>query len=197
MQQTQHVTFASTGLPQVSVLTFKKQKDLVKKRHEALLAGKGKSYRGIGTHRRSTTKHTWTYGELAELSAVFMEYYERKPIWKMAEEIRASFAIQLRHQQQQQQQQQPAADEEQVAELREPRTHLPTIAAIENKLMDCASLKFRDISKPSLMHCEVWTHLLRAQKHRTMIRDMTTNAKQRLQKRCLFCPNSCAEWTEN
>ena len=184
--QTQRVTFASTatpadtnsGLPQVSVLTIKKQKDLMKKRRESLLAGKGKSYRGIGTHRRSTTKHTWTYGELAELSAVFMEYYERKPIWKIAEEIRASFAIQLRHQQQQQQQQQPAADEEQVAELREPRTHLPTIAAIENKLMDCASLKFRDISKPSLMHCEVWTHLLRAHKHRTMIRDMTTNAKQ-------------------
>lgn len=154
----------------------------MKKRRESLLAGKGKSYRGIGTHRRSTTKHTWTYGELAELSAVFMEYYERKPIWKMAEEIRASFAIQLRHQQQQQQQQQPAADEEQVAELREPRTHLPTVAAIENKLMDCASLKFRDISKPSLMHCEVWTHLLRAQKHRTMIRDMTTNAKQQQQQ---------------
>lgn len=188
--QTQRVTFASTatpadtnsGLPQVSVLTIKKQKDLAKKRRDALLAGKGKSYRGIGTHRRSTTKHTWTYGELAELSAVFMEYYERKPIWKMAEEIRASFAIQLRHQQQQQQQQQPAADEEQVAELREPRTHLPTVAAIENKLMDCASLKFRDISKPSLMHCEVWTHLLRAQKHRTMIRDMTTNAKQQQQQ---------------
>jgi hypothetical protein len=189
--QTHRVTFAATaattatattGLPQVSVLTFKKQKDLAKKRREALLAGKGKSYRGIGTHRRSTTKHTWTYGELAELSAVFMEHCERKPIWKMTEEIRASFAAQLRIKKDQAAASVVVpADEEQVAELREPRTHLPTVAAIENKLMDCASLKIRDISKPSLMHCEVWTHLLRAQKHRTMIRDMTTNANQQQQ----------------
>jgi hypothetical protein len=41
MQQTSHVTFAadaadaSSGLPQVSVLTVKKQKDILKKRREA------------------------------------------------------------------------------------------------------------------------------------------------------------------
>ena len=187
MQQTPHVTFASTatmndntssGLPQVSVLTFKKQKDALKKRREAIIAGKGRSYRAVGTHRRSTTKHTWTYGELAELSATFIEHYNKKPILKIAEEVHASFAIQLHHQQQQQQQQQVQADnqEEQVAQLREPRTHLPTVTAIELKLMDCISLNFNDtenfISKPSQMHHEVWAHLLCAQKHRTMIRDM-------------------------
>jgi len=190
MQQTSHVTFAadaadaSSGLPQVSVLTVKKQKEILKKRREALIAGKGKSYPGVGTHRRGTVnKHTWTYGELAELSATFMEHYERKPLWKIAQEIHASFALQL--QQQQEQQALDAAtnpQEEQVAQLREPRTHLPTVTAIELKLVDCTSLHYNDahnyISKPSQMHHEVWSHLLRAQKHRTMIRSMTTAAKQ-------------------
>jgi hypothetical protein len=188
MQQTPRVTFAAvntttdtttdtnSGFPQVSILTFKKQKDALKKRREAIIAGKGRNYRAIGTHRRSTTKHTWTYGELAELSATFIEHYNTKPIWKIAEEIHARFAVQLTHQQALDA---AAADpqEEQVAQLREPRTHLPTITAIELKLMDCISLNFNDthnyISKPSQMHCEVWTHLLRAQKHRTMIRSMT------------------------
>ena len=193
MQQTPRVTFAAvnttdttadtnSGFPQVSILTFKKQKDALKKRREAIIAGKGRSYRGVGTHRRSTTKHTWTYGELAELTATFIEHYNTKPIWKIAEEIHASFAVQLTHQQALDA---AAADpqEEQVAQLREPRTHLPTITAIELKLVDCISLYFNDthnyISKPSQMHCEVWAHLLRAQKHRTMIRGMTMmTAKQ-------------------
>lgn len=199
MQQTPRVTFAAvndtdttadtnSGFPQVSVLTFKKQKDALKKRREAIIAGKGRSYRGVGTHRRSTTKHTWTYGELAELTATFMTHYNVKPIWKIAEEIHASFAVQLTHQQALDAAAALAAtdtdpQEEQVAQLREPRTHLPTVTAIELKLMDCISLNFNDthnyISKPSQMHCEVWSHLLRAQKHRTMIRGMTMmTAKQ-------------------
>lgn len=188
MQQTSHVTFAtdaadaSSGLPQVSVLTVKKQKEILKKRREALIAGKGKSYPGVGTHRRGTVnKHTWTYGELAELSATFMEHYERKPLWKIAQEIHASFALQL---QQQQALDAAATDpqEEQVAQLREPRIHLPTVTAIELKLVDCTSLHYNDahnyISKPSQMHHEVWSHLLRAQKHRTMIRGMIAKKQE-------------------
>ena len=182
-------TDSNSGLPQVSVLTLKKQKDILKKRREALIAGKGRSYRAIGTHRRSTTKHTWTYGELAELTATFMTHYNVKPLWKIAEEIHASFVVQLTHQQ--------ALDaaaalattdpqEEQVAQLREPRTHLPTVTAIELKLMDCVSLHINDthnyISKPSQIHTEVWSHLLRAQKHRTMIRSMTAAQPEQQQQ---------------
>jgi hypothetical protein len=196
MSAPSRVTFAAdvadtnSGVPQVSVLTFKKQKDILKKRREALLAGKGRSYPAIGTHRRSTTKHTWTYGELAELTATFMTHYNVKPLWKIAQEIHASFVVQLTHQQ--------ALDaaaalatatdpqEEQVAQLREPRTHLPTVTAIELKLMDCVSLHFNDthnyISKPSQIHAEVWSHLLRAQKHRTMIRSMTTAKPEQQQQ---------------
>jgi len=183
MQQTSHVTFAAdatanSGLPQVSVLTLKKQKEIFKKRREALIAGKGKSYPGVGTHRRSTAnKHTWTYGELAELSATFMMHYNLKPLWKIAQEIHASFALQLQHQQALDAAAAADPQEEQVAQLREPRTHLPTVTAIELKLVDCTSLHYNDahnyISKPSQIHHEVWSHLLRAQKHRTMIRGMT------------------------
>ncbi len=193
--QSSRVTFAAvpatdsnSGLPQVSVLTLKKQKDILKKRREALIVGKGRSYRAVGTHRRSTTKHTWTYGELAELTATFMTHYNVKPLWKIAEEIHASFVVQLTHQQALDAAAALAAtaatadpQEEQVAHLREPRTHLPTVTAIELKLMDCVSLHFNDthnyLSKPSQIHTEVWSHLLRAQKHRTMIRSMTA-AKQ-------------------
>ena len=190
MQQTSHVTFAadaadaSSGLPQVSVLTVKKQKEILKKRREALIAGKGKSYPGVGTHRRSINKHTWTYGELAELSATFMTHYNLKPLWKIAQEIHASFALQLQHQQALDTAAATATDpqEEQVAQLREPRTHLPTVTAIELKLVDCTSLHINDahnyISKPSQMHHEVWSHLLRAQKHRTMIRGMTATKQE-------------------
>ena len=194
MQQTSHVTFAadaadaSSGLPQVSVLTVKKQKEILKKRREALIAGKGKSYPGVGTHRRSINKHTWTYGELAELSATFMTHYNLKPLWKIAQEIHASFALQLQHQQALDTAAATATDpqEEQVAQLREPRTHLPTVTAIELKLVDCTSLHFNDahnyISKPSQIHHEVWSHLLRAQKHRTMIRGMTATKQEQPQQ---------------
>ena len=196
-QSQSRVTFAATddyttssGLPQVSVLNFKKEKDILKKRREALIAGKGKSYPGVGTHRRTTVnKHTWTYGELAELTATFMIHYNVKPLWKIAQEIHASFDLQLQHQQALDASigtTTNAQDEEQVAQLREPRTHLPTVTAIELKLVDCTSLHFNDthnyISKPSQVHKEVWSHLLRAQKHRIMIRSMTTAAKQEEQE---------------
>jgi hypothetical protein len=59
---------------------------------------------------------------------------------------------------------------------------LPTVTAIELKLVDCTSLHVNDahnyISKPSQMHHEVWSHLLRAQKHRTMIRGMTATKQE-------------------
>jgi hypothetical protein len=172
----------------VSVLTLKKQKDLLKKRREALIAGKGRNYRGIGTHRRSITKHTWTYGELAELSATFMMRYNMRPIWKIAQEIHASFAIQLEHQQALDAAATADPQEEQVAQLREPRIHLPTATAIELKLMDCVSLHHNDthnyISKPSQMHNEVWAHLLRARQHRAMIRDMAGQQQQQRSEEC-------------
>ena len=194
----QHVTFvndasasasasASDGFPQVSILTIRKQKELAKKRREALISGKG--YRAVGSHRRNAARHTWVQSELLELCTTFMRDYGTKPIWRIAQEIHASFATELNHIQHHQYRCAYVAAhcekdvqevEEEECEQRETRTHLPTVTAIELKLMDCVSLHFDDkrnyISKPSQMHRDVWSHLVLSQKHRAMIREMSAAA---------------------
>ena len=190
----QHVTFASSasasasdGFPQVSILTIRKQKELAKKRRDALISGKG--YRAVGSHRRSAARHTWVQSELLELCTTFMRDYGTKPIWRIAQEIHASFATELNHIQHHQYrcayvaahcEKDVQEDEEEECEQRETRTHLPTVTAIELKLMDCVSLHFDDkrnyISKPSQMHRDVWSHLVLSQKHRAMIREMSAAA---------------------
>ena len=189
----QHVTFANdasasadttSGFPQVSILTIRKQKELAKKRREALISGKG--YRAVGSHRRNAARHTWVQSELLELCTTFMRDYGTKPIWRITQEIHASFATELNHIQHHQYRCAYVAAhcekdvqevEEEECEQPETRTHLPTVAAIELKLMDCVSLHFDDkrnyISKPSQMHRDVWSHLMLSQKHRAMIREMS------------------------
>jgi hypothetical protein len=189
---TQRVTFvgdntatATTGHPQVSILTIRKQKEVAKKRRDALISGKG--YRAVGSHRRNAARHTWVQSELLELCATFMRDYGTKAIWRIAEEIHASFATELNHIQHHQYRcayvaAATATGEEHEEECDQPetRTHLPTVTAIELKLMDCVSLHFDDkrnyISKPSQMHRDVWSHLVLSQKHRAMIREMSTAA---------------------
>ena len=198
----QHVTFvndasasasASDGFPQVSILTIRKQKELAKKRREALISGKG--YRAVGSHRRNAARHTWVQSELLELCTTFMRDYGTKPIWRIAQEIHASFATELNHIQHHQYRCAYVAAhcekdvqevEEEECEQRETRTHLPTVAAIELKLMDCVSLHFDDkrnyISKPSQMHRDVWSHLMLSQKHRAMIREMSAAAQPEIKQ---------------
>jgi hypothetical protein len=175
----------TSGFPQVSILTIRKQKELAKKRREALITGK--SYRAIGSHRRNAARHTWVQSELLELCATFMQDYGTKAIWRIAREIHASFATELNHIQHHQYRcayvaaitgADADATREEDCEQPETRAHLPTVAAIELKLMDCLSLKLNDtrnnISKPSQMHRDVWSHLMLSQKHRAMIREMST-----------------------
>ena len=102
MSTSQRVTFANDatatanpGHPQVSILTIRKQKEAAKKRRDALISGK--SYRAVGSHRRSAARHTWVHSELAELCKAFMEGYGRKSFLQMAQEIHASFAAELNH----------------------------------------------------------------------------------------------------
>ena len=188
----QRVTFdndasANDGFPQVSILTIRKQKELAKKRRDALISGKG--YRAVGSHRRNAARHTWVQSELLELCTTFMRDYGTKPIWRITQEIHASFATELNHIQHHQYrcayvaahcEKDVQEDEEEECEQRETRTHLPTVTAIELKLMDCVSLHFDDkrnyISKPSQMHRDVWSHLVLSQKHRAMIREMSAAA---------------------
>jgi hypothetical protein len=184
---------ANDGFPQVSILTIRKQKELAKKRRDALISGKG--YRAVGSHRRNAARHTWVQSELLELCTTFMRDYGTKPIWRIAQEIHASFATELNHIQHHQYRCAYVAAhcekdvqevEEEECEQRETRTHLPTVAAIELKLMDCVSLHFDDkrnyISKPSQMHRDVWSHLMLSQKHRAMIREMSAAAQPEIKQ---------------
>ena len=184
----QRVTFvndasasANDGFPQVSILTIRKQKELAKKRRDALISGKG--YRAVGSHRRNAARHTWVQSELLELCTTFMRDYGTKAIWRIAQEIHASFATELNHIQHHQYRCAYVAahcEKDEECDQLETRSHLPTVTAIELKLMDCVSLHFDDkrnyISKPSQMHRDVWSHLVLSQKHRTMIREMSAAA---------------------
>lgn len=172
---------ANDGSPQVSILTIRKQKELAKKRRDALISGKG--YRAVGSHRRNAARHTWVQSELLELCTTFMRDYGTKAIWRIAQEIHASFATELNHIQHHQYRcasVAAAGEEDEECDQLETRSHLPTVTAIELKLMDCVSLHFDDkrnyISKPSQMHRDVWSHLMLSQKHRTMIREMSAAA---------------------
>jgi hypothetical protein len=189
------VSSATFGLPQVSILAIIKQKELAKKRRDALNSGKG--YRAVGSHRRSIAKHTWVYSELAELCSAFLQGYGKKSIKTIAQEIHASFAAELNHIRHHQYRcayvaahcEEDEEEDEEDYEQPESRCHLPTLTAIELKLMDCLSLWFHDNSKPSQMHCDVFNHykpsqmhcdvfnhLMLSKKHRAMICEMKSAA---------------------
>ena len=86
-----------------------------------------------------------------------------------------SFGEQLRHDQDQDQDQDQATF----------RTHLPTIQAIQAKLMDCISLQHADTfgyaSRPTQAHKQVWEHLELAEKHRDMLAKMTAAVSEPMQ----------------
>lgn len=164
------------GAPQVSILTLarlqEKRRQLRQKRQPHL----GKQYPGVGTHHRNT-KHVWLFSELAEVSTAYKEHHKSMPCWKIAEMLYYSFGEQLKNNQQQHQQQQAIDDDDQpIAQLREPRTHLPSIQAIQAKLLDCITLQYKDTfgyaSQPTQIHKQVWEHLELAEKHRAMLKEM-------------------------
>jgi hypothetical protein len=165
------------GAPQVSILASASAKRMQERRRQSRLSknakgmGVGKKYPGVGTHHRNT-KHVWLYSELAEVSAAYKEHHTTMPLWTIADMLYYSFSQQLKHNQaniaEVDQQDQP------IAQLREPRTHLPSIQAIQTKLMDCDSLQHKDMlgysSVPTQIHKQVWEHLELAKKHREMLK---------------------------
>ena len=167
------------GTPQVSILASASAKRMQERRRQSRLLkstkgmGVGKKYPGVGTHHRNT-KHVWLFSELAEVSAAYKEHHTTMPCWKIANMLYYSFGEQLKHYQaniaEVDQQDQP------IAQLREPRTHLPSIQAIQAKLMDCITLQYKDslgyASQPTQMHKQVWEHLELAKKHHTMLKEM-------------------------
>ena len=165
------------GAPQVSILASASAKRMQERRCQSRLSknakgmGVGKKYPGVGTHHRNT-KHIWLYSELAEVSAAYKEHHTTMPLWTIADMLYYSFSEQLKHNQaniaEVDQEDQP------IAQLREPRTHLPSIQAIQTKLMDCDSLQHKDMlgysSVPTQIHKQVWEHLELAKKHREILK---------------------------
>jgi hypothetical protein len=168
------------GAPQVSILAAANTRANLQKKKRGQ-SHSGKKYPGVGTHRRNT-KHVWLFSELAELSGAYKEHHTTMPCWTIAEMLHYSFSQQIQYNQTKHaQQEQEAVDEEAIAQQQEPRAHLPTIQAIQSKLLDCIMLQHSDTTfgyaaQPSQMHRQVWEHLELAEKHRTMLKKMTAAA---------------------
>ena len=168
-------TITNDGAPQVSILANASMKRCQERNRQSRLLknskgmGAGKKYPSVGTHHRST-KHVWQLSELAELSAAYKAHHTTMPCWNIANMLYYSFGEQLRHDHDQDQDQEQATT----------RTHLPTIQAIQAKLMDCISLQHADTfgyaSRPTQAHKQVWEHLELAEKHRDMLAKMTAAA---------------------
>jgi hypothetical protein len=173
------------GTPQVSILASASAKRMQERRRQYRLfkstkgMGVGKKYPGVGTHHRNT-KHVWLFSELAEVSAAYKEHHKTMPCWKIADMLHYSFSEQLKHNHQRQAnvaQQAIDDDDQPICQLQEPRTHLPSIQAIQAKLLDCITLEYKETlgyaSQPTHMHKQVWEHLELAEKHRAMLKKMT------------------------
>ena len=166
------------GTPQVSILASASAKRMQERRRQSRLLksakgmGVGKKYPGIGTHHRNT-KHVWLFSELAEVSAAYKEHHKTMPCWKVADMLHYSFSEQLKHNQQTQAQD-IDNDNQPIYQFQEPRVHVPSIQAIQAKLLDCITLQYKDTlgyaSQPTQMHKQVWEHLALAEKHREMLK---------------------------
>ena len=170
---------ANDGTPQVSILAAANTRANLqkKRRHQSHF---GKKYPGVGTHHRNT-KHVWLFSELAEVSGAYREHHTTMPCWRIAEMLHYSFSQQIQYNQTKHAQQQEQEQEEAIAQQQEPRMHLPTIQAIQSKLLDCIMLQHSDTTfgyaaQPSQMHRQVWEHLELAEKHRTMLKNMAAAA---------------------
>jgi len=173
------------GTPQVSILAAANTRANLQKKKRGQ-SHSGKKYPGVGTHHRNT-KHMWLFSELAEVSGAYKEHHTTMPCWRIAEMLHYSFSQQIQYNQTKHAQQQ-AIDEEDhhheeqpIAQQQEPRVHLPTIQAIQSKLLDCIMLQHSDTTfgyaaQPSQMHRRVWEHLELAEKHRAMLKKMTAAA---------------------
>lgn len=141
--------------------------------------------RAANGRRRKTGKHEWTHGEHTDLSLTFLRDCEAKSLHQIAQDIHARFAEYLTQQDQGDESDDdaplvgPGSEQAQAQAPTEYREGLPSVSAIEMKLIHCVLLhrncknaKSKLGTSPSMMHAEVWQHLLQAQKHREMIRTM-------------------------
>ena len=128
-----------------------------------------------------TSRHLWTQGELTDVCCAYLLNYNKKTLTEIAQELHTCFTEYIKCQDQDQDQNQSIdSDDEPICEALEYREGVPSVNAIELKLMDCGNLCYRmstaSYTRASKMHAEIWQHIMCAQKHREMIHTMKVAA---------------------
>jgi len=164
------INFANFAIEQVG----ERHKQLVESANAARLRSRSRT-------GKFTSRHVWTQGELTDVCSAFILNYNKKTLPEIAQELHTCFTEYLKIQDQHQAQHQAVeSDDEPICEAHEYREGVPSISAIELKLIDCVNLCYQvssgTCSKPSKLHSEIWQHIMCAQKHREIIRTMKVAA---------------------
>ena len=158
------INFSNSAIEQVG----ERHKQLVESANVALLRSRSRN-------GKFTSRHVWTRGELTDVCCAFILNYKEKTLAEIAQETHTRFTEYIKIQDHQQAIKSDS-DDELICEAVEYREGVPSVSAIELKLIDCVSLCYQvsseSCSKASKMHTEIWQHIMCAQKHREIIRAM-------------------------
>ena len=148
----------------------------VGERHKQLVESANAAHlRSRSRNGKFTSRHVWTQGELTDVCCAFVLNYKEKTLAEIAQETHTRFTEYIKIQDHQQAIKSDS-DDELICEAVEYREGVPSISAIELKLIDCVSLCYQvsseSCSKASKMHTEIWQHIMCAQKHREIIHAM-------------------------
>ena len=157
------INFSNSATEQVG----ERHKQLVDSANVALLRSRSRN-------GKFTSRHVWTRGELTDVCCAFILNYKEKTLAEIAQETHTRFTEYIKNQDQAIK---SDSDDELICEAVEYREGVPSVSAIELKLIDCVSLCYQvssseSCSKASKMHTEIWQHIMCAQKHREIIRAM-------------------------
>ena len=153
----------------------------VGERHKQLVQSANAAHlRSRSRNGKFTSRHVWTQGELTDVCCAFIVNYNEKTLAEIAQEIHTRFTEYIKIQDSCHQASYSDSDDEPICEAVEYREGVPSISAIELKLIDCVNLCYHvsseSCSKASKMHTEIWQHIMCAQKHREIIRAMKNAA---------------------
>lgn len=153
---------------------------LGERRKELIESANAAHLRSRSRNGKFTSRHVWTQGELTDVCCAFILNYNKKTLTEIAQETYTRFTEYIIKQQDQDQDQSIDSDDELICEAHEYREGVPSVNAIELKLMDCVNLCYRmsseSYTKASKMHADIWQHIMCAQKHREIIRTMKVAA---------------------
>ena len=161
------INFSNSAIEQVG----ERHKQLVESANAALL--RSRSRKG-----KFTSRHIWTQGELTDVCRAFILNYKEKTLAEIAQETHTRFTeyIKIQDRHNDRQAIESDSDDELICQAVEYREGVPSISAIELKLIDCVNLCYQassgSCSKASKMHTEIWQHIMCAQKHREIISAM-------------------------